>query len=121
MHAVYNIAMDCITFNKDIIAYLDGELSDEELNDFLHHLEGCRSCAEELEINYIVREGVKLLDRKNSSYDLSSAFRQNTKENTNYIKNKKILIRAAYAVGTVAFWALLASVFIFFRIMYVGV
>ena len=68
MHAVYNIAMDCITFNKDIIAYLDGELGDEELNDFLHHLKTCEACAEELEINYIVREGVKLLNRKNSSY-----------------------------------------------------
>lgn len=121
MHAVYNIAMDCITFNKDIIAYLDGELGDEELNDFLHHLKTCEACAEELEINYIVREGVKLLDRKNSSYDLSSAFRQNTREDTVYIKRKKILIRAAYAVGTVAFWALLASMCIFFRIMYVGV
>ena len=69
--------MDCITFNKDIVAYLDGELDDTELNDFLMHLETCKSCAEELEINYIVREGVKILDRKNSSYDLLSAFKNN--------------------------------------------
>ncbi len=112
--------MDCITFNKDIVAYLDGELEDAELNDFLKHLEECRSCAEELEINYIVREGVKILDRKNSSYDLSTAFKTNKLKNERYIKFKKLMIRAAYVIQTMAFWAVSAAAFVFFRIMYIG-
>ena len=113
--------MDCITFNKDIIAYLNGELEDAELNDFLHHLEKCKSCAEELEINYIVKEGVEILDRKNSSYNLSLAFKTNTEKSCEYIKHKKHMIRLSYVVQTITFWAVLASAFVFLRIMYIGI
>ena len=112
--------MDCITFNKDIVAYLDGELDDTELNDFLMHLETCKSCAEELEINYIVREGVKILDRKNLSYDLLSAFKNNKLKNVSYIKFKKIMIRSVYVVQTAVFWTVLASIIVFLRIMYIN-
>ncbi len=109
--------MDCITFIKDIDDYLDGRMEDEELNDFLNHLETCKSCAEELEINFIVREGVRILDRKNVSYDLSSAFGKNLRENSDHIRFRKIYMRLAYCMTSIAFWALLASVFVYFREM----
>ena len=113
----YDVAMDCLTFRKNINAYFAKTLSDDELNEFLHHLSECETCREELEINFIVREGVRILDRKNVSYDLSSAFGKNLRENSDHIRFRKIYMRLAYCMTSIAFWALLASVFVYFREM----
>ena len=56
--------MDCITFNKEIDAFLNDRLDDEQLNAFLNHLKTCDSCCEELEINYIVHEAVIRLGKR---------------------------------------------------------
>ena len=52
--------MDCLTFRKNINAYIGKSLPDDELNAFLQHLSSCEKCREELEINYIVSEGIGL-------------------------------------------------------------
>ena len=46
--------MDCITFNKEIDAFLNDRLDAEQLNAFLNHLKPCDSYCEEMELNYIV-------------------------------------------------------------------
>ncbi len=117
LRAVYNSLMDCITFRKDIDDYLSNNLDDAELNDFLHHLESCKDCAEELEINFIVREGVKIFEQNNVSYNISRAFKDNISYNQSHIKFVKLYKRLAYCISSVALWALLASVFVFFRVI----
>ena len=101
--------MDCVTFRKDINAYLNDELTDEELNDFLLHLEECPACRDELEINYIVIEGISLLDKDRADYDLSKAYRDSIKQAEHYIGFKKVLLTFRYIVDTFLFWALLAT------------
>ncbi len=36
--------MDCRTAKKDIDAYLDGELGDQECKDFMDHVDDCADC-----------------------------------------------------------------------------
>lgn len=112
--------MDCITFNKMIGPYLREELSDEDLNEFLQHLAACPQCNEELEINYIVGEGMERLDRDRSDYNLSDAYRTSKEESRRYLQGRKHLIRFSYVVDTVSFWALLMAAFVFLRILFTG-
>ena len=103
--------MDCVSFRKHINAYLADELTDEELNDFLIHLESCPECRDELEINYIVIEGLNILDEERSDYDLSKAYNRTIKSSEQYLSFKKCLLVLCYVVDTCAIWSFLASAF----------
>ncbi len=112
--------MDCIEFNGKINAYLKDELTDEELNEFLLHLRSCPKCNEELEINYIVNEGVERLDRNKADYNLSAAYEKAKEDSRRYIAGRKGMIRFSYIVGTVMFWMMLVTTFVFLRITILG-
>ena len=112
--------MDCVAFNRDIEAFIAEELDDETLNAFLNHLAVCPSCAEELEINYIVHEGIARMDKRHASLNLSSAFRHNLRNNQEYIAFRRKLMITADVFRTLSFWTLAATVFVFLRILIAG-
>ncbi len=47
-----------------VIPYIQGELCDKELRDFVRHIERCKDCREELETYYIVYKGLMQLDER---------------------------------------------------------
>ncbi len=106
--------MDCVTFRRSINRYMQFELSDEELNDFLAHLKSCHECRDELEINYIVIEGMNILDEDRSDYDLTKAYAASIREAERYIGFRKFLLCLRYIVGTVTFWAVALTFYVFF-------
>ena len=112
--------MDCIEFNKMIGPYLKDELTDAELNEFLHHLDACPQCSEELEINYIVGEGMERLDKECKDYNLAEAYRSSREESHRYVNTRKKQIRLAYIADTVLFWTLAMTIFVFLRVMLKG-
>ena len=112
--------MDCVEFDKKINPYLHDELSDEELNEFLLHLASCPKCSEELEINYIVNEGIRRLDREKADYNLSLAYTKSTENSRRYLARRKGTIRLSYIIGTLTFWCMLMVVFVYLRILIMG-
>ena len=108
--------MDCMTFRKNINAYISGSLSDDELNLFLRHLESCPKCREELEVNYIVSEGIRLLDEEHHDYDISRAFRELIRKDERHIRTVYRVRVLTYAVDTLAFWSLLMTLLVYFRL-----
>lgn len=54
--------MDCLAAQTNITSYVEGELKEEELKEFLLHMEKCDSCREELEIYYTLMEATRQLD-----------------------------------------------------------
>ena len=46
--------MDCVRAQKLIRPYLDGKLSDRELEEFLDHVDSCPACHDELEIYFSI-------------------------------------------------------------------
>lgn len=106
-----------MTFQKDINAYLNEELDDDELNAFLQHLSSCPKCYEELEINYIVIEGVGILDENRHDYNLSHAYKESIRRDERYIRLKKALLFLEYIVETAAFWAFLFLTLIYVRML----
>ena len=112
--------MDCMTFQKLIPTYIDGEMDDETLNEFLIHLKSCSHCTDELEIHYIVMKGVDILDKTDSSYNLSAAYLNEVKKSREYIRKRKSALKFLYVFDTVLFWSIVLCIILFFRIQFGG-
>ena len=110
--------MDCLTFRKLISSYMKKELPDEELNDFLCHMKSCKECREELEINYIVEEGVRILDEEKGDYNILAAFQKNVQSGDSYISKRKRFLSFIYCLDTVVFWAVVFSAVIALRMIF---
>ena len=61
--------MDCKDFEKMIPAFLNKELDFITLKQFQEHREKCRLCREELEIQFLVAEGIQHLE-EGDSFDM---------------------------------------------------
>ncbi len=55
-------AVECKTFEHQIDDFFDDQLSDEELETFLHHTKTCPECREELTIRLLIRMGLMRLE-----------------------------------------------------------
>ena len=109
--------MDCLECKKNIIPYLRYELDDEALNDFMNHIDECESCREDLEIYYLVTEGVGVLDNRDTDYNLSKAFSRRLSDTKSYIKRLCIRRTLSYAADTVSFWALFVISIMYIRML----
>ena len=54
--------MQCKKVRSEVHLYLDNLLPEEEREPFLKHVRSCNDCYEELEISYIMLEGMRRLD-----------------------------------------------------------
>lgn len=50
--------MKCMEFQKMIPDIINGTVSDDRLEDVIDHVESCKECYDELEINYILQYGL---------------------------------------------------------------
>ena len=56
--------MDCVRAQQLIRPYLEGYLSDRELEEFLDHVQGCPDCFGELEIYFSIYRTLSNVDEK---------------------------------------------------------
>ena len=97
---------------------MNDELDDETLNDFLLHLEKCKECHDELEINFIVTKGVQILDDQKGDYNIIAAFNRIVRNGKKYIASKKERLKLIYVIDTVAVWTCFFALFIFLRMRF---
>lgn len=84
--------MTCDAVEKRIPQYLANTLSEDELYEFLTHIQNCPSCKEELTIQYLVRVGLDAAEEDN--YDLLNSLDKEIRE-----KMKKIQLRRSVKGG----------------------
>ncbi|MBQ9589981.1 MAG: zf-HC2 domain-containing protein [Butyrivibrio sp.] len=58
--------MTCKDADKRIQQFLDDDLDNRELADFLNHIESCPECKEELTIQFLVKVGMQRLEDGNT-------------------------------------------------------
>lgn len=100
--------MECKEVQKNITAFLNGELTGKNAESFLHHIEECPECKEELSIQYLVREGTARLEG-GGSFDLGKDLDALIDVSYKKIKNQR---RAALVIYSLEFVAMLAVIFI---------
>lgn len=65
--------MDCKEVNKMIPAFLNNELNNRELKEFMEHVSVCKECEEELSIQFLIQEGMVSLE-EGTTFDLQREF-----------------------------------------------
>jgi predicted anti-sigma-YlaC factor YlaD len=79
------LRMNCNDFSSIVPAFLDDTLDNEELHAFLDHLDECKGCREELEIQYLVN---RVFDEKSAGEELNLS-----KDLPAYINSERELLR----------------------------
>lgn len=84
--------MECFEVDTKLISYLDYSLDDDELQAFLNHIETCQSCREEVELFFILMEGLNQMNEEEIKIaDFHAAFQEKRKQQLeNVVQKKKI-------------------------------
>ena len=67
------LAVTCREAERLVMPYINGSITDEELKEFLKHIETCEECREELEIYFTVDVGIRQLDQETGTYNIKGA------------------------------------------------
>lgn len=79
--------MNCVTAQQLIRAYLDGYLSDRELEDFLNHVQTCPDCFDELEVYYSIYRTLNDVDEK-GDYNFKNKLRRKLEGSRAYLRRR---------------------------------
>ena len=82
--------MNCDEFQKNIIPFINGTLSVKKMKEMLYHCEDCSSCRDELEIYYIILNGVRQLD---TDEDVSDNFHERF---VDFLKQSAAMVKKYY-------------------------
>lgn len=109
--------LKCREAERMVMPYIEGRLSDMELEKFLRHIEICPDCREELEIYYTVSEGLKQLDEDESGdYDITGALEDSLDLSWLRVRAAKLRKVVCYAVDTLSMTGLLTALILQLRI-----
>ncbi len=110
--------MTCQEAERLVTPYIRDELSGDELEAFLTHLERCRSCQEELEIYFMVDVGLKQLDSGAGTFDIMGALQHRIAESYARVRRMWAVRRLLYAVNTLGIMAVAVTVLLQVRIWF---
>lgn len=111
--------MNCQTAESMVNRYIEHDLSVDELENFLEHVENCPSCYDELETYFIVHAAMQQLDEesRDSTLDLRELLEEDIRRSKHYI----LKMRFRRALSGMEFCALIAGLggFLIYIIMQV--
>ena len=108
--------MNCRDAEKLVVPYIKDELTMDELDEFLEHVEYCDNCMEELEIHYMVDVGLRKLDEDDTVYDIVGDLQRKLESSAFRIQRFFTFQVTKYAVGTLMSMALLVAILLQLRI-----
>ena len=108
--------MTCREAEKMVIPYIHDELTIDEVDEFLEHVESCDNCMEELEIHYMVDVGLKKLDEDDATYDIVGDLIRKMESSVRDLQRFTVFQITRYAVTTLMAMFLILSVMLQVRI-----
>ena len=103
--------MNCQTAESMVNRYIEHDLSVDELENFLEHVENCPSCYDELETYFIVHAAMQQLDEKQEDtvLDFKELLEEDIRKSRRYIRIKNF----HRAIAAVAVCVLIAALVVF--------
>ncbi len=108
--------LTCQEAEKMVMPYIDEMLGEEELDEFLEHIEGCEACREELEIYYTVSVGLRQLDAGTGVFDIAGALEESMDLAWLKVRAARLRRVICYAVGTLCTAGVLTTLILQLRI-----
>ena len=108
--------MTCKEAERLVMPYINGELTEEELKDFLEHTQSCADCMEELEIYFTIEAGIMQLDSETGNYNIKGALDAAMEQSRQRLQAIRLIKIARYAISTVSVMGLIITVLLQCRI-----
>lgn len=108
--------MTCEEAERLVMPYIRDELTDEELELFLDHVESCDNCKEELEIYFMVDVGLQQLDHDCGTYDITGELERKIEDSYNRVKNIYLMRICKYVINTLGVMSLIVTILLQCRI-----
>ena len=87
--------MTCKDAEKLIPSFLDDDLDNQDLSDFLDHIDNCPECKEELTIQFLVRVGMQRLEDGNT-FNLVKELERELADAKKKMHRRKTLVLISY-------------------------
>ena len=100
--------MTCKEAEQLVQGYISGELEGKQLKKFIEHVQVCHNCFEELEINYMVSEGLQQLET-GASINLAKEIKNRLIQSERKIRQYNML-RFYYYLLQIATYVILAAI-----------
>lgn len=84
--------MDCKEFERLIPVFIEHKMDFMQMKQFKEHMDKCANCKEELDIQFLVREGIQRLE-EGDAFDLQNELEQHLIETNRKIKRNYQFIR----------------------------
>ncbi len=110
--------MDCRTAEQNITRFIQKELSDEETEEFLNHIRSCEECRQEMEMNYLFVEGMRLLDSKSDDFDVRGTMDRAVRAAWQHLRAVRVMKIARYSMTTLVLMSLALTLLLELRILY---
>lgn len=106
--------MNCVKAQQLIRPYLEGTLSDRELEEFLDHVQNCQSCFGELEIYFSIFRTLSNVDEK-GDYNYAKKLRRRLMNSREYLQSRERNKAIKIGVILVAELMIIASFYVLIR------
>ena len=93
--------MNCKEEERLIPFYLKDELNEKKSQEFLEHVKECKSCYEEMEIQYLASTGLEWLE-SGSSFDLECEMKKILFNSEKKLKHKRMIRIAGTVINILA-------------------
>ena len=111
--------MDCKEVERLIPAYLKEELNEKRTKEFLEHMKECKSCYEEMEIQYMASTGLEWLE-SGSSIDLEHEMEKILTNSEKKLKQRRIIKIAGAIINAIAIVAIILTLLVQISIWVTG-
>ncbi|WP_026660306.1 zf-HC2 domain-containing protein [Butyrivibrio sp. AC2005] len=101
--------MDCKEFQRMIPGFLDDELDNYSLEAFLNHMEKCKSCKEELTIQFLIEAGIQRLE-DGSTFNLATELQTTMNDAWLRLRVRKRLLNAAFFLQIIVVAEIIAAI-----------
>ena len=89
--------IECKQMEKLIPQFLDDDLDNQDLSDFLDHIDSCPECKEELTIQFLVRVGMQRLEDGNT-FNLAQELERELADAKRKMHRRKTLVLVSYVL-----------------------
>lgn len=111
--------MDCKQIQNMIIPYIRNELNNNDIEDFLEHIQTCKTCREELEIYYIIEHGLNS-DYSDKNFDIEKSLSDKIKASNMFVSRLRLTKIFYYALNTLLVIGTTLAILLQIRIWWQG-
>ncbi len=102
--------MNCIEFEKSVPDFCHKKMDFISTKQFIGHLRSCPNCKEELNIQFLIEEGLNRLE-EGGALDLQKEIVELVKEAEKNVRTHEKVLKAGKAVELVVYLGILAIIF----------